>query len=138
MHDMREIRMEVVSEEEAREYCNEHGYKFEKCYIGRGSNSGCLMMLAYAPGPSITDEELDKMYMNSQIMDQIKDTVVRAFYANNHGTPVYMYVPNKSSNGIVFDINEAKRFTFDKADAKAKKMRSYNRYAWEAYRLKSR
>lgn len=135
---MREIRMEVISEEEGREYCNEHGYTFEKCYMGRGSNSGCLMMLAYAPGSSISEAELERMYVNSQLIDQTKDTVVRAFYANNLGRPIYIYVPNKSSNGITFDINEAKRFAFDKAKIKAKKMRSYNRYAWEAHRLKSR
>lgn len=130
--------MEVVSEAEGRELCNAHGYIFDKVYMGRGNNHGCLMMLAYVDdnkrAMDMSDEELAAMGVH---LEESKDTIVRALYSKSYGCSqeTYIYVSKKKC-GVSFSIGDAQKFTYKQAEAKARKMAEHGRYQWEAYELK--
>ena len=120
---MTEVRMEVVDEREAREYCKVHGLEFVTCYIYDNN----LMMLATSPTTEESDEELD--YLEKQYNKNVLDSVI--FYVNDKGNRLYL-----GKNNLVNNIADAKKFSYDAARAKAVQMRKVGNHDWKLFRLK--
>lgn len=66
---MSEVRMEVVSLEEAWELCSAHGWTFDKVYFGERNNSGKLMMLAYKKDIE-ADIDFDEIYETYELKSE--------------------------------------------------------------------
>ena len=133
---MSEVRIEVISESEAREYCESHNLDFITCYIGKGYDEGKLMMLAETKD-SIYDSPEYLDYLESLPMPEVKNYVIKT-NQDKDGYPVNtMYVtPAKSGcTPITFDIKDAKKFTKDEAEKKAFFMNKRGKYWWKAVEL---
>lgn len=125
---MREIRIEVATEYEAIEFCNTNGYEFIKCYYGKGSNTGKLMLLAKDPNsPQMSYEDADIP------IEEKKDSIVFATLSTGR-----MYVADRSkcASATTFSINQAKLFKYSQAFEKAKHMCKNGSYSWRALRIK--
>lgn len=124
---MREVRMEVVSEEEARHYCQMNGYEFVRCYMGKQQNAGKLMMLA------LDKYKKGQIYIDGMAPLDIKNTII--FADTIHGK---MYVAPRNKNnvkGTTFSIAQASRFTAESAEAKAFQMRKRGSYNWRTMKI---
>lgn len=131
--------MEVVNEAEAIELCRIHGYTFEKCYLGKNSNKGKLMMLAYKNSQyglgQYTDEELEKIYDQEIKNTEARDTVIYT----ELDTGAHLFVADKSNKGgcgTTFNIDLAQRFSNKQAKEKAKHMTLRGKYRWRYWRVK--
>lgn len=69
---MREIRMEVVSYDEAVEICDANGWIFDKVYMGRGVNHGKIMMLAYSTDSNPQNYEEDEIDTGLGYIDNLR------------------------------------------------------------------
>lgn len=116
--EFREIRMEVVSYDEAIEYCKNNGLEFDHVYIGKGSNYGKIMMLAYK-----------KEYPNyeNEASFQVEEPKEYIIYAITDNGKLFV-----TRSGTSFKIGEAALFTHKQAKAKAKAMtiNSKRGYIW--------
>lgn len=115
---MKELRIEVASEDEAREYCNESGATYIKVYKGRGINQGKLMLLA-----SYTEQiEIPP--------NEIADWAVVTKADTN--SPMYV----SKYRGVTFSESGALLLTKEKAMAKAKAMTARGAYNWKAIHIR--
>ncbi len=136
VNSMREVRMEITSYEEAIEYCKMNNLSFIKCYEGKGSNSGKLMMLAldyrdYSKRIEEEDELRYLEYINS--LNETNDTIIFTYINNKR-----FYISNgtgKSKEGTTFYEGDAKRFPYTKALIKARSMTKRGKYNWEVLRI---
>ena len=126
--NMAEIRMEVVSESEALELCECNNWEFIKCYIGQGSNSGRLMMLAEHHGNRYCSPEEEEYYLGLEVEDTIIYTIC-------NGSRMYLADTKKSGYKTTFDASMAKRFKNSTAIKKVVNMNKYNGYHWQAQKI---
>lgn len=101
---MREVRMEVVSLEEALQYCTVNNLTFIKCYQGKQANLGKLMMLAIDEYPQgqLTIEGMGDAVAKPK---EEKNTVIFCNHSDSK-----MFVTRKTSMnryGVTFDITQA-------------------------------
>ncbi|MBR1453149.1 MAG: hypothetical protein IJ593_00665 [Lachnospiraceae bacterium] len=125
---MSEVRLEVLSEEEALDICNICGYKFIKVYDGKGVNSGRLMMLAE------TGDTNDKVFgsgVNSTVknVEKPKNYVIYAFASN--GSKMYIPDKTKCKKTVAFRLVDAKQFKDDDAYTKVKMLNKHGKYQWK-------
>lgn len=111
--------MEVNNEEEAREWCDIHGYTFNSCYLAGN------YILEYDDGKPepISDEE--QAYIDSlenDIEDEPKGYVI---YSERYGMSTLYKGPKP--NEYVFDIKAAKLYTKTDAEKKAKYMTKHSK-----------
>ena len=128
--------MEVASESEAIEYCEYNGLSFEKCYEGKGSNAGKLMMLAY-DNSNITpyEEPVHKEKTACKPKQKVKDSVVFCHFDGGYGL-LYVADRKKTGRSVTFQISEAQLFEAEKARAKASSMRKNGHYDWTPLKVK--
>lgn len=123
-----EVRMEVVNEAEAIEYCTSHRLVYDHCYEGRGTNSGKLMMLAYK-FPERTQEALVaeyEAYMKSLGVEVEYGYIVYTIY---NGQKMY-YCRNKHLD--MFQRQNAYIFKSEsEADTTANFMNMRGAYKWK-------
>lgn len=125
---MKEIRMEVATELEAIEFCNENGYEFIKCYYGRGDNTGKLMMLALDKNNNCITYRRDEHKYN----DDVEDTII---FANTSTGRMYVADMKKCSYPTTFQFAQAKYFKYNAAYKKATFMCKNGSYSWRALRV---
>lgn len=133
------MRMEVLNESEAIEYCNSTGLSFDHTYMGRGDNSGKLMMLAWRRSPIqhefYSESEIPvKKSKKNKIKSSDKDTEKRNYIV---GTPYNSGFMMIGKSKVTFNIDEAKRFTQNQAVNKAHFMTLSSRegYHWIARKV---
>ena len=149
-----EIRMEVVSEEEAIEFCKANNLRFVKTYPGRERNQGKLMMLAEDGkyGKRYTEEELIKYYdeeikhkgkkFESNISvepDEKRFAIYTVLIV--YGQERLMWVADKKKapgRGTTFNVDCAKLFNAKDANRKAVFMNKNGKYNWMIKDLKGR
>lgn len=129
---MREVRMEVVSLEEALQYCTVNNLTFIKCYQGKQANLGKLMMLAIDEYPQgqLTIKGMGDLVAKPK---EEKNTIIFCNHSDSK-----MFVTRKTSMnryGVTFDITQAQKFTRSEAEAKAFSMRKHGRYNWTPWTL---
>ena len=124
---MTEVRIEVVNEDEAREYCKLHNLEFVTCYFNDDNN---LMMLATSEHEELSEEE--EKYLEEQYNKTVKDCVV--FYVTDSGTRLYI----GNDNGLTADIGGAKKFTYKDARLKAIHATRTGNYTWKFFKLKNK
>lgn len=125
--DAREIRMEVVSHEEALEYCETHGIEFEETYI----EDGKLMMLGCIKG--VADDIEYEKHLDTLYNKTIKDTYICT--STIHGT-MYLADMKKCAMGTTFKRELAQKFTWATASKRVVFMNRSGAYNWEARREK--
>ena len=131
MH-MGEVRMEVVNEHEALEYCRLHDLDFITCY----SDNGNLMMLAETK-TRVEDSPEYLAYLKS-LDSIIEDDYIIYTSRDKDGYAVArMYVTSVKSGKlpISFNISEAKHFSKQAASQKAFFMNKRGKYIWEVLKL---
>lgn len=121
--------MEVISEHEAYEICQENGWKFIKCYSGRGENYGKLMMLAddgRIGSSRYYDDDFDI------IIDEPTNNVVCTIYPYTNSI-LYIADSKFKVGKVTFNIGQAKKFTKEEADKKVFFMNrnKSSKYVWE-------
>ena len=121
---MAEIRMEVVCEEEAIEFCRCNGWDFIKCYEGKGSNHGRLMMLAETTESGFCSKEEEEYYLGLEF----EDTVI---FTMCNGGRLYLADTKKAGCATTFNLGMAKRFKNSTASIKVKNMNKHNGYRWQ-------
>lgn len=123
-----EIRIEVVSEEEAREICRENNYKFIKVYWGRGNNSGNLMMLAEKQNEVLFQVKLIK---TNEVREEKK---YKYIFKAEEG---FYFTGSKKGNISPYIQSNAKVFalTPKAAEEKALNMCKRNGYHWKEIRV---
>lgn len=131
---MREIRMEVVSYEEAVQLCNSQGWAFDKVYAGQGSNYGKLMMLAYDnPCYSIDFDG----YYSVPITKQPEKSGHKYGVATRISSGSLMFwAKNGIKSKVTFKMSEAKELDYLAAKSKAHFMSSHGGYDWFPVKLK--
>lgn len=114
----KEIRIEVISEIEARELCIANNWDFQYCYEGRGPNAGKFMMKAY-----------DNNYWSTKEMYDTEDYIEpkKNFIIATHTDTGLMFIGNKS---VTYKISEALKFTEKDARRKAYFMNKKRNYKW--------
>ena len=135
-----EVRMEVLNESEAIEYCNSAGLSFDHTYMGRGDNSGKLMMLAWRKSPIQhefneyetvvpTKKAKRNRVKTPKVDDGKKNYIV--------GTPYNSGFMMLGKSRVTFNIDEAQRFTNQQAVTKAHFMTLSSRegYHWVARKV---
>lgn len=117
---MSEIRMELVTYDEAREICETMGYSF----IDVIEDDGKIFLIADNNETDIPDEDIQ--------INQPKNTVV--FTQTSTGK---MYVANKNSCGYAttFNIAQAKKFKTSDAIRKAFFMTKRGSHKWLTYKI---
>lgn len=130
---MKEIRIEVVTEEEAIELCENLGYKFVECIWENGVVGDRLMLLAIDPkAPAeISEEELKEI--DKQLYENEKNTVI---FAVTSSGKMYVADKKKCNFGTTFKIAEAQLFTKAEAEKKAHFMTIKGSYYWIAWTIK--
>lgn len=135
-----EVRMEVVSYEEAIAYCNANGLIFDHIYEGQGSNAGRLMMLAYRDEPSrMSNAEVAYYQKQIELEEKRKKEEIESKYTYRiftyYGESKMYYTGRKDISPFL----ECNALTIDKkadADRKALFMNSYGRYKWRVERIR--
>jgi hypothetical protein len=132
-YKVKELRIEVLSEEEALEFCEVNGYKFIECIWENGVVGERLMLLAIDPkAPAeLSEEELREI--DKQLYENEKNTVI---FAVTSSGKMYVADNQKCSFGTTFKIGEAKRFTEAEAKKKAHFMTIKGSYCWVAWKIK--
>lgn len=121
--------MEVLSETEAIMYCAANGYKFIKCYMGKQSNEGKLMMLAIDENSNTS-----KIDIPDELIPEPKDTVIFTIISTGK---MYVGKRNKNNiNGMVFSADQAVKFTKSEAEVKAIQMSKRGNHYWRTWRMK--
>ena len=129
-----EVRMEVVSYEEAVAYCNANGLIFDHIYEGKLSNAGKLMMLAYKETESkMSDAEV--AYYQRQI--ELEEKRQQEEMEKKYGYRLFTYHGNSkmycTKDRSVSPFLECNALIINKrsdAERKALFMNSYGRYKW--------
>lgn len=113
--------IEVNNEEEAREWCDIHGYTFRSCYLA--GNYICEYDDGQ-PEPLSAEEEkyYEDMIATEEKNEEVKDYII---YSEERGMST-LYKGFKP-NEYIFDRNQAKRYTKDDAEKKAKYMTKHSK-----------
>lgn len=121
---MKEYRLEVLSESEAREFCKINNYRFVELYF----EDGKLMLLAEIPG-SEDDNIIDEIYSKAEL----EDCLIFTLYDGHK-----MYISDKRlyNIGVTFNVTQAKRFKKSVADKKVRAMNRHRGYHWICWQLR--
>lgn len=120
---MREVRIEVLSESEARDYCNIHNLIFDECY----EEDGRFMLIAY----DNKTEDLEPEVIEKILKDKLEDTFI---YADTINGRMYLADSKKSVYPTTFDRSLAKKFTYANASKRVVFMNRNGSYNWKTYR----
>lgn len=127
MIQFKDVRIEVLSIDEAIQVCRDNMWLFDKVYNGRSTNRGKLMMLAHE---LVTDSENDPNYI---IFADIG--VGRIYWSKGSKNK------RKNIGDVTFSLYDATRFSQDEAIKKVYSMnRSKNRsknFKWKCSKLKN-
>ena len=123
--DLSDIRIEVTSEHEAMEYCQDNGLKFIECI----EEDGSLFLLAEDPNKTSTVD--DGLYPDI-VIDEPKNTVIFTYYP---GTNNKMYYVGKKGRNVSFELVDATRYTESAASQKVYFMNKNGSYHWKTQKV---
>lgn len=135
-----EVRMEVVSYEEAIAYCNIHGLIYDHIYEGKEGNTGKLMMLAYKEQPrQMSNDEVAYYQRMIELEEKRKQDEVEIKYAYRLYTYCNGSVMYYTGNKNVSPFLECNAMLINKkadAERKALFMNSYKNYVWRVEKVR--
>ena len=135
-----EVRIEVISYEEAIAYCEANGLIYDHIYEGQGSNAGKLMMLAYKNEPNRMSNAEVAYYQRmieleeKRKQDEIESKYAYRLYTYCNGSIMY-YTGNKNVSPFL----ECNAMLINKkadAERKALFMNSYKNYVWRVEKVR--
>ena len=145
---MREIRMEVASYEEAWEICESRGWVFDKVYLGRSSNLGKLMLLAYDSSlPEVDidiegqpDYEIPKIIPGKpkrKVSNSLTgENLAKYAVATRIDNGTLLFWSKSTKDRVTFNYDMAKLMGYDEARKKAFFMSRHGRYNWFPMKIK--
>lgn len=125
---MKEIRMEVLNEIEAIEYCRESGLEFIRCYEGRQDNTGKIMMLAIDRNSSSSN----KQFIQNMVEEEKLNAII---FATTYTGRMYVADSKLCQSATTFNFSQAKLFKYSAAVEKAKHMANKGSYPWKALKI---
>ena len=121
-----EVRMEVVSEEEAIAYCLSNDLVYDHIYMGKGTNAGKVMMLAYSKNKKPSNMQNMELENTEMPKNEEKKYVIYTMVGSSR-----LYWSASSKRRCSFNISDADRFSFNVARGKMIGMNKIGTREWK-------